>query len=372
MKLYQKVIVSGITFAVAGGVLAAPALAVTSADVDSARSQLTSLGQEMETAQQNLQTQSDQLELTRYQIETKQSEIDEKQTELQAAQTTLAARTRSDYKSGSSSLIDVILQSSNFEDLVSSIYYIGKVNEQDAAQIQSVKDIRDELTADQQALQDQETTQQEAVDAAQAEADEYQSKVAEAQSYYEQLDSEVQAQLAAEAASQTQQNALTTAVQASTTDTTAATTNTTDNGTNADTNTNTSGGTDSGSSDGGSSSNNSGSSSSAGGGVDTAYSVIGCPYVYGATGPSSFDCSGLVCYCFGYGRGRTTYDMIASLKASGDWKTSMSELSYGDLVFPSTGHVGIYIGNGMMIHAPHPGASVCVASVYSFYGGGSY
>jgi cell wall-associated NlpC family hydrolase len=64
--------------------------------------------------------------------------------------------------------------------------------------------------------------------------------------------------------------------------------------------------------------------------------------------------------------------MIASLQASGDWKTSMSELSYGDLVFPSSGHVGIYIGDGMMIHAPHPGANVKIASVYSFIGGGTY
>lgn len=64
--------------------------------------------------------------------------------------------------------------------------------------------------------------------------------------------------------------------------------------------------------------------------------------------------------------------MIASLQASGDWKTSLSELSVGDLVFPSSGHVGIYIGNGQMIHAPHEGATVCIGSVYSFIGGGTY
>jgi cell wall-associated NlpC family hydrolase len=64
--------------------------------------------------------------------------------------------------------------------------------------------------------------------------------------------------------------------------------------------------------------------------------------------------------------------MIASLQASGDWKTSMSELSYGDLVFTHAGHVGIYLGNGMMVHAPSPGRTVCVAPVYAFYGGGTF
>lgn len=106
--------------------------------------------------------------------------------------------------------------------------------------------------------------------------------------------------------------------------------------------------------------------------LNTAYSVIGCPYVYGATGPNAFDCSGLVCYCFGWDRGRTTYDMIDSLVRDGSWKTSMDELQVGDLVFPSSGHVGIYTGNGMMIHAPRPGKCVCEAPVYAFIGGGTF
>lgn len=106
--------------------------------------------------------------------------------------------------------------------------------------------------------------------------------------------------------------------------------------------------------------------------LNTAYSVIGYPYIYGATGPNGFDCSGLVCYCFGWDRGRTTYDMIDSLVRDGRWKTSMDELEVGDLVFPSSGHVGIYTGNGMMIHAPAPGRTVCEAVVYAFIGGGTF
>jgi cell wall-associated NlpC family hydrolase len=50
----------------------------------------------------------------------------------------------------------------------------------------------------------------------------------------------------------------------------------------------------------------------------------------------------------------------------------MSELSAGDLVFTDQGHVGIYIGGGMMIHAPRPGKTVCEQVVWSCIGGGTY
>ena len=45
---------------------------------------------------------------------------------------------------------------------------------------------------------------------------------------------------------------------------------------------------------------------------------MGKPYVLGTAGPDTFDCSGLVCYSYGYARGRTTYQMINSLKSTGD------------------------------------------------------
>lgn len=100
--------------------------------------------------------------------------------------------------------------------------------------------------------------------------------------------------------------------------------------------------------------------------VDYAYQFLGCPYVYGATGPSTFDCSGFVQYVFKNAAGvslpRTTYDQINVGVA-----VSYDDLQPGDLVFPHTGHVGIYIGGGQMIHAPRTGDVVKVSSVYSFY-----
>ncbi|MGA5624047.1 NlpC/P60 family protein [Streptomyces cellulosae] len=90
---------------------------------------------------------------------------------------------------------------------------------------------------------------------------------------------------------------------------------------------------------------------------------LGSPYVWGATGPDAFDCSGLVLAAYrsaGVSLPRTTYAQIDAGR-----RVSRSELLPGDLVFFYSGisHVGLYIGNGEMIHAPNPSAPVRVAPV---------
>ncbi|MEU2426198.1 NlpC/P60 family protein [Streptomyces sp. NPDC007851] len=97
--------------------------------------------------------------------------------------------------------------------------------------------------------------------------------------------------------------------------------------------------------------------------VAYAYSKLGSPYVWGATGPDGFDCSGLAQAAYrsaGVSIPRTTYAQINAGR-----RVSRSELQPGDLVFFYSGisHVGIYIGNGQMIHAPNPSAPVRIAPV---------
>ncbi|WP_329412833.1 NlpC/P60 family protein [Streptomyces sp. NBC_00704] len=97
--------------------------------------------------------------------------------------------------------------------------------------------------------------------------------------------------------------------------------------------------------------------------VAYAYSKLGSPYVWGATGPTAFDCSGLVLASYrsaGVSLPRTTYAQIGAGQ-----RVSRSELLPGDLVFFYSGisHVGLYIGNGQMIHAPNPSAPVRVAPI---------
>ncbi len=96
---------------------------------------------------------------------------------------------------------------------------------------------------------------------------------------------------------------------------------------------------------------------------------IGKPYVWGATGPGSYDCSGLTQAAWkaaGVTLPRTTYDQV-----NAGTTVPVSEAQPGDLVFfyADVTHVGIYIGKGMMIHAPKPGTYVREESI--FYDGES-
>ncbi|ARF74714.1 hypothetical protein B7C62_22605 [Kitasatospora albolonga] len=97
--------------------------------------------------------------------------------------------------------------------------------------------------------------------------------------------------------------------------------------------------------------------------ISFAHGAIGKPYVWGATGPNAFDCSGLTQAAWraaGVSLPRTTYTQI-----NAGQRVSRSQLAPGDLVFFYSGisHVGLYIGNGQMIHAPRPGAPVRIAPI---------
>ncbi|WP_336112020.1 C40 family peptidase [Streptomyces sp. PTD9-10] len=90
-----------------------------------------------------------------------------------------------------------------------------------------------------------------------------------------------------------------------------------------------------------------------------AQSKIGTPYVYGASGPSSFDCSGLTSWA--YAQAGVSIPRTSEAQANiGTRISSQSDLKVGDLVFfyGDLHHVGLYAGNGQVLHAPHTGAVV--------------
>lgn len=90
--------------------------------------------------------------------------------------------------------------------------------------------------------------------------------------------------------------------------------------------------------------------------IDRAYSQLGKPYVYGAVGPDSYDCSGLVGYAL---TGR--YERIGTTYTYMEWPR-VSNPQPGDIC-TSESHCGIYIGNNQMIHAPHTGDVVKIGPV---------
>lgn len=100
--------------------------------------------------------------------------------------------------------------------------------------------------------------------------------------------------------------------------------------------------------------------------VQRAYNELGKPYVWGASGPDSWDCSGLVYYCISGkvgGHPETTYTLYRKSQI-----ISGAEAQPGDLVHMyfsggSPSHVGLYIGGGKMIHAPHSGDVVKISYV---------
>ncbi|KAF2780622.1 NlpC/P60 family protein [Streptomyces coelicoflavus] len=100
-----------------------------------------------------------------------------------------------------------------------------------------------------------------------------------------------------------------------------------------------------------------------------AQSKIGTPYVYGATGPSSFDCSGLTSWAYaqaGVGIPRTSQAQTGA----GTRISSTSQLQVGDLVFffSDLHHVGLYAGNGQVLHAPRTGTNVRYESMSTIGG----
>lgn len=106
--------------------------------------------------------------------------------------------------------------------------------------------------------------------------------------------------------------------------------------------------------------------------VSYAKQFLGCKYVWGATGPNTFDCSGFTQYV--YKHFNITIPRVATDQYSQSKKIGKSQLQAGDLVFFSNStsggkvaHVGIYIGNNQMIHAANSKNNLCISSLSESY-----
>jgi cell wall-associated NlpC family hydrolase len=99
--------------------------------------------------------------------------------------------------------------------------------------------------------------------------------------------------------------------------------------------------------------------------VQYAMAQVGNAYVYGAAGPSAFDCSGLT--MMAWAQAGVALPHSSSAQYSTGAHIAASDLRPGDLVFyySPISHVGMYIGNGMIVNALNPGAGVRVSSLYS-------
>jgi cell wall-associated NlpC family hydrolase len=101
-----------------------------------------------------------------------------------------------------------------------------------------------------------------------------------------------------------------------------------------------------------------------GGVVGIAMRYLGVPYVWGGSSPSGFDCSGFVMYVFAQVGISLPHYTVAQWDYPDSVSVPRNDLQPGDLVFfAGLGHVGIYVGNGQFIHAPHTGDVVRIDSL---------
>lgn len=323
------------------------ALAQAQKEYDAAREQLEQIGRKLEQTQYDLSETTNLLNELGKDITQTQADIEQTTSELETAQNALAAYLVISYKSGSVSTLDLLLQSTDFNDFITRSYYVGCIQDSQVDAINEIKDLKARLEQQEQTLSTQQEQQAELQADLEAQQAELQTQQNEANTVVTGLSDQVKELFAAQ---QAELQAAAAARQVAA-DASAA-------------------GQENGVPTPG---------TSMGSVVENAYACLGIPYVWGGDDSNyatyaGYDCSGFVQHCYaleGYTIGRTTWDQIDEITALGNWKDVIDDLVPGDLVFPNDGHVGIYIGNQQMIDAPYPGMFIQVDAVDEFLGGGS-
>ena len=342
------------------------------AEADAVRNQLVGLQADLETAGENYYAALDEQERAQRSMDEQQVKIDETTQEIEGLQDRLSTRARSMYRSGSTTFIDFLLGASSFAEFTQNWELLNQINANDADLVDQTKSAREQLQAakDEFARQEQ-IAAQKAAECKQIH-DEVQVKVQNATDLMNSLDEEARALLeqeqaaaAAAAAAQAQAEAEAAAAAAGGSDGGYQGGGGNDGGYQGgggnDGGYQGGGGNDGGGNGGGSTIVYPGGGGSAGdnsAAYSYACSRIGCPYVWGAEGPDSFDCSGLVTWAYRQLGIELPHQSEAQM-ARATRVVSVSEARPGDVLW-RYGHVGIAGGYGgtPYVHAPTFGACV--------------
>lgn len=294
-------------------------------------------------------------------VDEAQKQIEEKTAQIEKDQQRLSDRARDMYRSGDTNFLDVILGASSFEQFATTWNMLETLNGNDAELVSETKTAREELQAAKQEAEEQAKVTSDKAEEAKSVAEAADQKASEMQQTYNSLSAEAQELISQErAAQEAQQQAAAAAAEQNGTAGNDAATTITNNNRNNTASSNSSSSSNSNKNNASSSATNNSKPQSVSGNsvVNRAYSQLGKPYQWGAVGPNSFDCSGLVSYCL-----TGSYSRLGTTGTFMGW-TRVSSPQPGDICVNSH-HCGIYIGGGQMIHAPRTGDVVKVSSVHS-------
>lgn len=360
-------------------VLAAPSVDDLKKEKASKQNEVSSLQSQLTTLMGKVNTLESELIQTGEDITKAQSDLVVAQKKEKEQYAAMKKRIKYMYEAGNDSAFETLVTSDDFTDLLSKAEYVQNVHSYDRKQLQEyvetkqqISDLKDSLEKDQKELESKQVEYEK-------QGDNLNNLITSKSSEVANLDSEIQA--AAEAAAREaaeraareaaakeaeRQQAAASNHNAASTSNRNNTTSNRNNTTSSSTATSNRNNTTSSSSasvatkpsNSSSSTTTSGTNANGGSIVSRAYSQLGKPYVWGAYGPSSFDCSGFVSYCL-----TGSYTRLGTTLTFMGW-TRVSNPQPGDVVTTAT-HCGIYIGNGQMIHAPHTGDVVKVGPVQS-------
>ncbi|MFQ7688194.1 MAG: coiled-coil domain-containing protein [Anaerobutyricum soehngenii] len=369
MRLITAVVTSSM---IVTPVLAAPSVDDLKKEKASKQNEVSSLQSQLTTLMGKVNTLESELIQTGEDITKAQSDLVVAQKKEKEQYAAMKKRIKYMYEAGNDSAFETLVTSDDFTDLLSKAEYVQNVHSYDRKQLQEyvetkqqISDLKDSLEKDQKELESKQAEYEK-------QGDNLNNLITSKSAEVANLDSEIQAAAEAaakEAAERAAKEAAEKAAKeaAKKQQASAANNSTSSNRNNSTTSNNTTSNKNNTSNttrpsrpSGNNTSSNTTSGSNANGGtiVSRAYSQLGKPYVWGAYGPSSFDCSGFVSYCL-----TGSYTRLGTTLTFMGW-TRVSNPQPGDVVTTAT-HCGIYIGNGQMIHAPHTGDVVKVGPVQS-------